>query len=202
MQQVHVTKPQSVGAEARCYDPVTGGGLPQTSRNDEIVPVSDCKTLGGYNTEQGSISVEQFVISNPLPLCINNDTVSGWYATLDVYGGYTPYDGTVCFWQKGEVMGEVNMLWTDLGPLPSCGEQWNLTYYVKSPFYLDSNQYPSAGDAVIAPSGYQTIPGKEVYLNYVSCWTGCCDHEHQGFLILSAQREPAFLSGSRSPNPH
>jgi hypothetical protein len=201
MQQVHAAKPQNVGVEASQYDSVTGGGSPQASRTNEIVPVSECKTLGGYNTEQGSIVVGPGFISDPLPLCINNVTVSSWYATLDVYGGYTPYDGFVCFTQKGDFMGKVFLSWTKVGPLASCGEEWKLTYYVKTPFELDSNQYPSiSGDAVIAPDGSQTIPGKLVYLDYKSSWTGCNDRLNQGFLIISAQRELVFLSSSHPPN--
>jgi hypothetical protein len=201
MQQVHAAKPQNVGVEASQYGSVTGGGSPQASRTNEIVPVSECKTLGGYNTEQGSIVGKEFVISDPLPLCINNDVVSSWYALIDVYGGYTPYDGWVCFMQKGDFMGKVCLHWTDMGPLLSCGEEWKLTYSVNTPFELDSNQYPSiSGDAVIAPDGSQTIPGKLVFLDYHSFWTGCNDKLHQGFLIISAQRELVFLSSSHPPN--
>ena len=165
---------------------ITGGGPPQTSRTNETVPVSECKTISGLDTVPGEIDVKTFVIGTPLPLCINNGTLSSWYGVLDVYGGYAPYDGYVNVWQKGQIVGQIYLSWTDNGPLASCGEEWTLSYYVKTNFTLDSNQYPTiTGDVVVAP--YSTIPGKAVNLDYCSYWKGCHDRS-QFFTILSAQQ--------------
>jgi hypothetical protein len=204
-QQVHAGQPHYVGAQGNAHDfnnnivQALGGGSSQASGTDEIVPVSDCKDLGCHDTEQGSIEVTGGYMPTVLPLCINNDTVGNWYADLTVIGGYTPYDGFVCFVQKHEFAGKVYLLWHDMGAAPSCGESWHLTYYVKHDFVLDSNQYPTLiGDAVIPPPGQTTIPGKEVCLSVVTFWKGC--HEpNQFFTILSAQQDLNFLDILPSP---
>lgn len=176
-----------------------GGGSPQDLRTDEIVPVSECKNVYGLNTEQGTIEVVDSWISDPLPLCISNDTVSSWYALLDVRGGYTPYDGFVCVQQKGDWAGKIYLSWQYVEHLPCCADEWKLTYYVKQPFCLDSNQYPQfIGDAVIAPTGQQTIPGKEVNLYYESFWKGC-HQPNQFFTIISAQKDLEFFDILPSP---
>jgi hypothetical protein len=172
-------------------------------RTNEIVPVSESKCAGPFDTVPGTITVGPSYISDPLPLCINNDAVSSWYATVYVTGGYAPYDGFVCFKQKGEFAGKVYLTWTPVEDpqLPCCTTEYMLTFSVTDPFCLDSNQYPVlVGDDVIAPDKQTTIPGKEVYMNFVSFWKGC--HEpNQYFLIISAQQDLAFLSSSYPPNP-
>jgi hypothetical protein len=169
--------------------PTTGGGLSPVSRADEAVLVSESKCLEDLDTQQGSI---QFIGGNwvyPLPLCINNDTLAGWYADYLVVGGYTPHDGRICVFQGKEwYQGTVYLSWKWIRHDASCGEVWETTFYVKQDFTLDSNQYPTLVNDPVAidTNGHTTIPGKAVDLYIKSEWSGCKDRS-QDFTIISAQ---------------
>jgi hypothetical protein len=172
--------------------PTTGGGSLPVSRANESVLVSECKCLQGLDTVQGNITAVGGYIQIPLPLCINNDTLSSWYVSYAVVGGYTPYDGTMWFWQKNNLQGEVYFSWECQGTAPTCGALWTATFYVKQNFTLDSDQYPVVtGDPYINTYGHTTIPGKAVDLFVHEEWEGC-QLPTQAFTIISAQSSPVL----------
>jgi hypothetical protein len=165
------------------FDPAETAPL-QTSRTSGFVMESECDCWC-FHTEQGYIDWN-WNIPDPLPLCIDNDTLLGWGLTVFVYGGYEPYGGYIELSQKGEYKGTIYMQWTWDQKGPCCAyDYWKATFYVYEDICLDSDQYPDE----YADDGY--IPGKKVWFNWCTDWTGCPEPD-QRFTIIHSHSYWAF----------
>jgi hypothetical protein len=165
---------------------------PQTLRELDFVLESESGCWGPLCTEQGSIEVVDYNIPEFLPLCITNEFLRGWYVDVLVYGGYSPWaeGGYIDVWQKGDFQGRINIVWTQTEEGPCAYDSWRATFYVVEEFGLESNQYPDVAPWEINyPADQQTIPGKCVYLEFMTYWTGCVPGEEpsQDFTIIQSQ---------------
>ena len=81
------------------------GGL---ESNDVSVPLyCEAKDI---DTERGSIKVCEAKIDDILPLCVTDDTVSGWYVIYASCGGYFPMGGVAQLIQKDGCHGNINLI--------------------------------------------------------------------------------------------
>ena len=179
----------------------TGLGLPSITGTDETLSILERCCLGAFDTEQGSITLIDGYVDYPLPLHINDEAVSDWYLVFAVHGGYEPWDGGILMWQKGELAGLLVAEWTYLG-YQDCHDYWMVTFTVCEPFTLDSNQYPFVDSLCyllddVTEEG--TIPGKEVWLDLWTFWTGCEPGNDQDFTVISAVG--ALVLENSSPFP-
>ena len=171
-----------------------------THQGAGIVTIAEDFVFGPWDTEQGSITEIENTIdtSIELPLCdLHVDITKDWYVIYKVVGGYEPINGTWYFSQKGEIVYNdlipgmyvgYNIIWTDMGHSTEncCTHYWKLTFGTACNNWacIDSNQYP-AGAVPVDPD-CTTIPGKEVWLNVSSLWSGC-ECEDQQFTLISLQ---------------
>ena len=168
---------------------------PQTLRELDFVLESESGDWGPMSTVKGEIDFYADNIPVVMPLCINNDTLSGWYVDVYVFGGYTPWEtgGIIDVWQKDEyIMGTILILWTPLVvETQLCGvDYWRATFYVGANFSLESNQYPDVNlPWIIDQADPNTIPDKEIFLEVTTYWTGCHPHVQpsQDFTIIQSQ---------------
>ncbi|MHA1965486.1 MAG: hypothetical protein ACW97G_12990, partial [Candidatus Thorarchaeota archaeon] len=160
---------------------------PQTLRELDFVMESESGCWGPMGTEQGYIMVDFYNIPDLLPLCLDNETMAGYYVDIVVYGGYEPWDGYIAVCQKDDFKGIINIAWT-LMREAECGlDFWRATFYVHEPISLDSNQYPDVTPLFIdVPDDQQTIPGKDVYFGFTTFWTGCVPGNNQDFTIIQS----------------
>lgn len=164
------------------------------------VTVAEDLVFGPWDTEKGSITAIDTNIDTSiiLPLCyLNVDIADNWWVTYKVVGGYEPINGTVWYFsQKGEIVDNelrpgmwvgYYVTWYYLGHSTTncCTEYWQLTFDTDCNNWgcLDSNQYP---DGAEHNSSFSTIPGKEVWLNVSTLWSGCSDPDQQ-FTLISLQ---------------
>jgi len=177
---------------------------PQTLRELSFVMESESGCWGPMSTEQGWIEFYDEYIPGELPLCLNNETLRGWYVDVYVYGGYNPWElgGYIDVWQKGYNQGRIKVLWTHMGDGPCCAyDYWRATFYVNEPVCLESSQYPDVSPwAIHYPDGQETIPGKSVCLQIMTYWTGCVPHEvpSQDFTIIHSHSYKLSQSVSSS----
>jgi hypothetical protein len=157
---------------------------------DIFVTESECGSWGPLDTEQGWIEVDRYNIPDELQLCIDDEYLSQWYVDVWVYGGYKPWErgGYIDVYQKNELAGRINIAWTWVEKGPCCAyDLWEARFYLDEPICLESNQYPDVAPWCIDwPDGQDTIPGKEVYMQIVTYWTGCTpgQEESQDFTII------------------
>ncbi|MFX1251884.1 MAG: hypothetical protein ACFFCZ_09770 [Promethearchaeota archaeon] len=162
-----------------------GSSIP-TARTDSIVPISEWGCLEDWVVEQGYIDVIDGYVDYPLPIKINNESLSNWYLLFLSVGGYEPFGGVVYLFQKGE-MYAIGVEWTYRGKADGCcGEYWVATFYVKEDICLDSSYYPYV-DGWFKTNDEGLIPDKEVDLVFVLDWTGCDPENNQDFTILSVR---------------
>ncbi len=164
---------------------------PQALREPSFVWESESGSWGPLCTEQGYIEIVSYNIPQVLDLCIDNEYLAQWYVEVFVYGGYQPWGGYIDVWQKGEFQGRICIEWTYRGHGPCCAsEYWVATFYTQEPICLESNQYPDVAPWVLNhPADQMTIPGKCVYLDIMTYWTGCVpgDEPSQDFTIVPTQ---------------
>jgi hypothetical protein len=166
------------------FDPAENAQL-QALRELSFVMESESGCWGPMGTEQGYIMEDTMNIPALLPLCLNNDTMTGWYIDFLIYGGYTPWDGSIAVFQKDDFKGCVKIAWTLMFE-GDCGlDTWRATFYVYRNISLDSYQYPDVTPFCLdVPGGQQTIPGKDVYFGFTTDWTGCVPGNNQDFTII------------------
>ena len=166
---------------------------PQYLSETNFVWESESGCWGGICTEKGTIDIVYENIPDILPLCIDNDYLAEWYVDVLVFGGYNPweYGGYIEVWQKGELKGIVNIVWTWTGKGECCAyDYWRATFFVDDKICLESNQYPDVDPWHIGiPGDQQTIPGKCVNFYIMTYWTGCVPGEEpsQDFTIIPTQ---------------
>ena len=174
---------------------------PQTLRELDFVMESESGCWGPLSTDVGSIEVVDYNIPDVLPLCLNNEYLRQWYVDVLVYGGYNPWEsgGYIDVWQKGEYKGTIDIMWTYLAKGECCAyDYWRATFYVVEDNCLESNQYPDVDPwRINYPADQDTIPGKCVYFDIMTYWTGCVPGEEpsQDFTIIQSQ---SFYTFSKS----
>ena len=166
------------------FDPAENAQL-QALRELSFVMESESGCWGPMGTEQGYIMEDDMNIPALLPLCLNNDTMTGWYIDFLIYGGYTPWGGCIAVLQKADFKGTVGIEW-NLMFEGDCGlDTWRATFYTYRDISLDSNQYPDVTPFCLSfPDGQDTIPGKDVYFGFTTDWTGCVPGNNQDFTII------------------
>ncbi len=166
---------------------------PLTLRELDFVLESESGCWGPLCTEVGSIEFFDDNLPDVLPLCIDNEYLSEWYVDVLVYGGYTPWEmgGYIDVWQKGDFQGRICITWTYLMKGECCAyDYWRATFSVREDICLESNQYPDVAPWDISyPADQLTIPGKCVYFDIMTYWTGCVPGEEpsQDFTIIQSQ---------------
>jgi hypothetical protein len=171
---------------------------PQSLRKTNFVWESESGCWGGICTEKGTIDVVYDNLPDILPLCIDNDYLAEWYVDVLVFGGYNPweYGGYIEVWQKGELKGIVNIVWTWMGKGQCCAyDYWRATFYVDDMICLESNQYPDVEPWHLGiPGDQRTIPGKCVEFYIMTYWTGCVPGEEpsQDFTIISTHSNQSY----------
>ncbi|MFX1483644.1 MAG: hypothetical protein ACFFCP_10685 [Promethearchaeota archaeon] len=171
------------------FDPAGTAPL-QAWREPDFVMESESGTWGTFNTKKGYIWWDGTTFPALLPLCINNDTLAGWSVSVLSYGGYEPFGGSIVVCQKGENKGTIYIKFDDAGKgdYECCAYNWwTASFYVKTNFCIESNQYPDLAD----PTFSAYIPGKAVDLDYVTDWTGC-GHKSQDFTVIHSHSYRAF----------
>ena len=165
----------------------------QPLRELDFVMESESGCWGPLCTEVGYIEVVDYNIPDLLPLCIDGEYLREWYVDVLVYGGYNPWEsgGYIDVWQKGEYKGTIDIMWILLSDVEDCPyDYWRATFYTEGVIALESNQYPDVEPWKIGiPAGQQTIPGKCVYFDIMTYWTGCVPGEEpsQDFTIIQSQ---------------
>ena len=164
----------------------------QSLREIDFVMESESGCWGPLCTEVGTIEVVDYNIPELLPLCIDEEYLREWYVDVLVYGGYNPWDygGYIDVWQKGEYKGRIDIMWTWMAKGECCAyDYWRATFYTDQ-ICLESNQYPDVAPWDINyPEDQRTIPGKCVYFDIMTYWTGCVPGEEpsQDFTIIQSQ---------------
>ena len=163
----------------------------QALREPSFVWESESGCWGPLCTEQGYIVFDDYNIPELLPLCIDNEYLSQWYVDVLVYGGYHPWGGYIDVWQKGEYKGTIDIVWTWIGKGECCAyDYWRATFSTDCRICLESNQYPDVAPwDLYHPDNQRTIPGKCVYFDIYTYWTGCVPGEEpsQDFTIVPPQ---------------
>jgi hypothetical protein len=152
-----------------------------------IVPISQWGCQPDLVTEPGSIELYEGYVDDPLPMCLTNDSISDWYAKFLAIGGYDPYDGFIDLYQKGMYMGRVYIEWTllDKEEGDCCSvDRWLAEFYVKDKICLDSSFFPYVVGHGFGVCEQGLIPGKEVWFEAYTNWTGC-PMPDQRFLITA-----------------
>jgi hypothetical protein len=171
---------------------------PQTLSETNFVWESESGCWGGICTEKGTIDIVYENIPDILPLCIDNDYLAEWYVDVLVFGGYNPweYGGYIEVWQKGELKGIVNIVWTWMGKGDCCAyDYWRATFFVDDMICLESNQYPDVDPWHLGiPGDQRTIPGKCVNFYIMTYWTGCVPGEEpsQDFTIIPTHSDRSY----------
>ena len=171
--------------------------LGTSAATDSIVTVAEDLVFGPWNTEQGSITeIDRNIDMSDLPLCdLNVHITNNWWILYKVVGGYEPINGTMWYFsQKGEIVDNelipgmlvgYYVIWYYAGHSTEncCTDYWLLTFDDACNNWgcLDSNQYPAGAEPM--QDCTRTIPGKEVYLNVSTMWSGC-DCEDQRFTLI------------------
>jgi hypothetical protein len=168
-----------------------GIGNPSIPRTDDIVPVAQSGWYNGTHTAAGTIDIVGENLPTEIPLCITNQWLSQYWVAVNVTGGYTPYDGSITVWQKGDRQGTIWVHWTCLNPHDCCcvPKEYKATFSICGwcPICVDSDQYPAVGAGwTINTQGNDYIPGKAIDLQLTSKWMGCYLPE-QAFVIIPVQ---------------
>ncbi|MFX1396728.1 MAG: hypothetical protein ACFFAS_06750 [Promethearchaeota archaeon] len=136
--------------------------------------------------EKGWISV-YYNIPDPMDLCLTDDDLAQWTGTMYICG-YEAVNGTIEIWQKGELLGIVNVEWTLQYQVPCYYDVYTATFTMEEDYIaIYSNQWP-AGAIPVDPDcdpNCDTIPGKKVILKPVNLYKGC-DCKNQMFLKIMA----------------
>jgi len=159
--------------------------IPETY--DVLGAQSDCCIM---DTEQGTIDLHCYRLPDVLPLCITQAWLDQWYVCLAVTGGYEPVDGMISLCQKGEAAGQIEIIWDNWDSFP-CGEYWRARFVLPDGvgcIELDSNQWPAGANPLVPAD---TIPGKEVILNWCTLWKGC-DQREQMFTLIQTHKSDVF----------
>ncbi len=134
--------------------------------------------------EKGWICVD-YNIPDPMDLCLTADDLAEWSGTMYI-SGYDPVDGTIEVWQKGELLGIVNVEWTFVEQVPCYYDVYTATFTMDEDYIaIYSNQWPDGAIPYDPDCTCCTIPGKEVILKPVNLYKGC-DCENQMFLKIMA----------------
>ena len=145
-----------------------------TAETDNLVSVAmgDCIEM---DTEAGKIEV--FNANLPdwevLPLCITNDMLADYFVTLRVTGGYTPECGSIKFYQKDVLQGEIDITFTHERHEPCYADYWSATFSTGSDIELESNQWPEYPEGLTFSSNYDIEVEKKVTVCLCTKWTGC-----------------------------
>ncbi|MGD9397535.1 MAG: hypothetical protein PVJ05_13960, partial [Candidatus Thorarchaeota archaeon] len=106
------------------------------------------------------------------------------------------YGGYIEVWQKGELKGIVNIVWTWMGKGDCCAyDYWRATFFVDDMICLESNQYPDVDPWHLGiPGDQRTIPGKCVNFYIMTYWTGCVPGEEpsQDFTIIPTHSDRSY----------
>ena len=146
-----------------------------------------------FDTETGYIEVLDYYYPDVLPLCLTPEEVSTWYVDLLVVGGYELICGYIDVYQKGDIVGTIQLDWYYVDGEQCCMKYWYITF-VTDGICLDSNQYPDVYAPFEFSAPFDEIPGKEVKFDLRTCWTGCSEPD-QHFTITPTQ---LFLSFSKN----
>ena len=169
----------------------------------EFLPITEGCMYTGIDTDPGWVYVHDFMVQDPLPLCLPDGYNLGG-ATVISYGGYD-FNGGMGFILQGksdeckDIKGtfSIDLIDAYSGPAgdhcpwvpdPCCVvDYWEIGFNVVGCVNLDSNHVPNViGDCCVPFDLCDGLPDnldKWVDLAFITCWSGC-EKPDQDFQII------------------